>query len=124
MERIMLTVCVCVCVFFLKYAADFFVFPSTTSSTTSSCDTDFSKENEQHLKDYIQQLKHDRAAVKLTMLELESVHIDPLSYDIKPWADSHRLDLENAVLMQELMAMKVYLAYIWASVYICCYKAL
>lgn len=95
-----------VCV--LKYAADFFVFPSTTSSTASSCDTEFSKEDEQRLKDYIQQLKNDRAAVKLTMLELESVHIDPLSYDIKPCADSHRLDLENAVLMQELMAMKVY----------------
>lgn len=94
-----------------KYAADFLVFPSTTSSTTSSCDTDFTKEDEQRLKDYIQQLKNDRAAVKLTMLELESVHTDTLSYDIKSRADSHRLDLENAVLMQELMAMKVYLAY-------------
>lgn len=41
------------------------------------------------------------------MLELESVHIDPLSYDVKPRGDSQRLDLENAVLMQELMAMKV-----------------
>lgn len=88
----------------------FIVFSSTTSSTASSCDTDFSKEDEQRLKDYIQQLKNDRAAVKLTMLELESVHIDPLSYDIKPRVDSHRLDLENAVLMQELMAMKVYSA--------------
>lgn len=95
--------CCCLCFF------------STTSSTASSSDTDFSKEDEQRLKDYIQQLKNDRAAVKLTMLELESVHIDPLSYDIKPRADLHRLDLENAVLMQELMAMKVYLAYmlIW-----------
>ncbi|KTG27146.1 hypothetical protein cypCar_00042143, partial [Cyprinus carpio] len=37
---------------------------------------------------------------------LESVHIDPLSYDVKPRGDSQRLDLENAVLMQELMAMK------------------
>lgn len=80
---------------------------STTSSTASSCDTEFTKEDEQRLKDYIQQLKNDRAAVKLTMLELESVHIDPLSYDVKPRGDSQRLDLENAVLMQELMAMKV-----------------
>lgn len=81
--------------------------PSTTSSTASSCDTEFTKEDEQRLKDYIQQLKNDRAAVKLTMLELESIHIDPLSYDVKPRGDSQRLDLENAVLMQELMAMKV-----------------
>lgn len=85
-----------------------FLFPaSTTSSTASSCDTEFTKEDEQRLKDYIQQLKNDRAAVKLTMLELESIHIDPLSYDVKPRGDSQRLDLENAVLMQELMAMKV-----------------
>ncbi|XP_060091576.1 colorectal mutant cancer protein isoform X2 [Heteronotia binoei] len=81
---------------------------STTSSTASSCDTEFTKEDEQRLKDYIQQLKNDRAAVKLTMLELESIHIDPLSYDVKPRGDSQRLDLENAVLMQELMAMKTW----------------
>lgn len=84
-----------------------FTICSTTSSTASSCDTDFSKEDEQRLKDYVRQLKNDRAAVKLTMLELESVHIDPLSHDVKPRGDSQRLDLENAVLMQELMAMKV-----------------
>ncbi|KAG7314614.1 hypothetical protein KOW79_021917 [Hemibagrus wyckioides] len=91
---------------------------STTSSTASSCDTDFSKEDEQRLKDYIQQLKNDRAAVKLTMLELESVHVDPLSYDIKPRVDSHRLDLENAVLMQELMAMKEEIAEMKAQLYL------
>lgn len=56
-------------------------------------------------------MKNDRAAVKLTMLELESIHIDPLSYDVKPRGDSQRLDLENAVLMQELMAMKVFFLY-------------
>lgn len=89
----------------------FFSLSSTTSSTASSCDTEFTKEDEQRLKDYIQQLKNDRAAVKLTMLELESIHIDPLSYDVKPRGDSQRLDLENAVLMQELMAMKVFFKY-------------
>lgn len=94
------------------------VFPfflSTTSSTASSCDTEFTKEDEQRLKDYIQQLKNDRAAIKLTMLELESIHIDPLSYDVKPRGDSQRLDLENAVLMQELMAMKVFYLMILTS---------
>nr|AGJ50623.1 mutated in colorectal cancers [Xenopus laevis] len=91
---------------------------STTSSTASSCDTEFSKEDEQRLKDYIQQLKNDRAAVKLTMLELESIHIDPLSYDVKPRGDSQRLDLENAVLMQELMAMKEEMAELKAQLYL------
>uniref|UniRef100_A0A8C1LE23 MCC regulator of WNT signaling pathway n=1 Tax=Cyprinus carpio TaxID=7962 RepID=A0A8C1LE23_CYPCA len=91
---------------------------STTSSTASSCDTDFSKDDEQRLKDYVQQLKNDRAAVKLTMLELESVHIDPLNYDLKPRGDSQRLDLENAVLMQELMAMKEEMAELKAQLYL------
>ncbi|XP_025975867.1 colorectal mutant cancer protein isoform X4 [Dromaius novaehollandiae] len=91
---------------------------STTSSTASSCDTEFTKEDEQRLKDYIQQLKNDRAAVKLTVLELESIHIDPLSYDVKPRGDSQRLDLENAVLMQELMAMKEEMAELKAQLYL------
>ncbi|KAM6475398.1 colorectal mutant cancer protein isoform 3-T3 [Liasis olivaceus] len=91
---------------------------STTSSTASSCDTEFTKEDEQRLKDYIQQLKNDRAAIKLTMLELESIHIDPLSYDVKPRGDSQRLDLENAVLMQELMAMKEEMAELKAQLYL------
>ncbi|XP_073695650.1 colorectal mutant cancer protein-like [Garra rufa] len=52
------------------------------------------------------------------MLELESVHIDPLSYDVKPRGDSQRLDLENAVLMQELMAMKEEMAELKAQLYL------
>ncbi|XP_060057273.1 colorectal mutant cancer protein isoform X3 [Erinaceus europaeus] len=91
---------------------------STTSSTASSCDAELTKVDEQRLKDYIQQLKNDRAAVKLTMLELESIHIDPLSYDIKPRGDNQRLDLENAVLMQELMAMKEEMAELKAQLYL------
>ena len=63
--------------------------------------------DEQKLRDHMQQLKNDRAAVKMTVMELESVHIDPLSADPVINPDAQRLDLENAVLMQELMAMKV-----------------
>ena len=80
---------------------------STTSSTASSCDTEFTKVDEQKLRDYIQQLINDRAAVSATVMELESVHVDPLGYDSSPNPDAQRLDLENAVLMQELMALKV-----------------
>uniref|UniRef100_A0A4W5PUR7 MCC regulator of WNT signaling pathway n=1 Tax=Hucho hucho TaxID=62062 RepID=A0A4W5PUR7_9TELE len=108
----LISTCVCgVCVHVLCVR-------STTSSTASSCDTDFSREDEQRLKDYVQQLKNDRAAVKLTMLELESVHVDPLSLEIKPRGDTHRLDLENAVLMQELMAMKEEMAELKAQLYL------
>ena len=80
---------------------------STTSSTASSADTEFSKVDEAKLRDYISQLKNDRAAVKITVQELESVHIDPMDKDPGGNPDAQRLDLENAVLMQELMAMKV-----------------
>ena len=83
------------------------VFSSTTSSTTSSSDTEFSKLDEQKLRDYIQTLKNDRAAVRMTVLELESVHIDPLTSEAGINPEAQRLDLENAVLTQELMAMKV-----------------
>ena len=49
--------------------------------------------------------------MKMTVMELESVHIDPLSSDSGINPDAQRLDLENAVLMQELMAMKVGVTY-------------
>ena len=48
----------------------------------------------------------------MTVMELESVHIDPLSSDLGINPDAQRLDLENAVLMQELMAMKVGASYV------------
>lgn len=88
-------------------------FLSTTSSTTSVEDTDFTKFDEHKLREHLRQLKADRAVVKLTIMELESVHLDPFSFDLEPNPDAQRLDLENAVLMQELMAMKVYFIRLW-----------
>ncbi|XP_036370927.1 colorectal mutant cancer protein isoform X3 [Octopus sinensis] len=90
----------------------------TVSTTTGSdgsaaaaavvCDeVDFSKSDELRLREYIQQLKNDRASVKMTVMELESVHVDRASDSgPAPSIDTQSLDLENAVLMQELMAMK------------------
>lgn len=81
---------------------------STSSSVSSGCDVgEFSKADERRLRDYIQQLKNDRASVRMTVMELESVHIDPTTRDPPTIIDAQKLDLENAVLMQELMAMKV-----------------
>jgi hypothetical protein len=83
---------------------------SRTASTTSSTgsDTEFTKQDELRLRELIGQLCTERQAVKLTTLELESVHVDPLGYEaIPPNPEAQCLDLENAVLMQELMAMKV-----------------
>ncbi|XP_022086892.1 colorectal mutant cancer protein-like isoform X3 [Acanthaster planci] len=97
---------------------------STTSSTASSCDTEFTKEDEQRLRDYIQQLKNDKAAVRLTVLELESVHIDAVPSSSSSSGqeclktDSQRLDLENAVMMQEIAALKEEKAELKAQFYL------
>ncbi|ELU00264.1 hypothetical protein CAPTEDRAFT_145778, partial [Capitella teleta] len=82
---------------------------SRTASTTSSTgsDTEFTKQDEVRLRELIHSLCSERQAVKMTTLELESVHVDPLGYEATPPnPEAQRLDLENAVLMQELMAMK------------------
>ena len=80
---------------------------STTSSTASIDDTEFSKLDELKLREHLSQFKADRAVVKMTVMELESIHLDPFTVEPGPNPNAQRLDLENAVLMQELMAMKV-----------------
>lgn len=80
------------------------------NSSTDSGDGEFGKAEEQRLRDYVLQLRSERSAVRATVMELEPVHVDPFS--MAPhlrYPDPSRFDLENAVLMQELMAMKVIL---------------
>lgn len=77
---------------------------STTSSTSSSCDGELTKVEEQRLREHLIQLREERTAVRATLLELESVHVEPRG--ATTLLDAHKLDLENAVLMQELMAIK------------------
>ncbi|CAC5416920.1 Colorectal mutant cancer protein [Mytilus coruscus] len=74
------------------------------SSTTSSVDSDVSKIEETRLREYIHRLTTDRAAIRLTVADLESIHVDPPAMETR--RDTQRFDLENAVLMQELMAIK------------------
>ena len=40
-------------------------------------------------------------------MQLESVNTDPMSDHVCKTPEAQRLDLENAVIMQELMAIKV-----------------
>lgn len=91
---------------------------STTSSTSSSCDGggDLSKAEEQRLREYLGQLRSERSAVRSTLLELETVHVEPRG--APSLLDAHKLDLENAVLMQELMAIKEEKAELKAQVYL------
>lgn len=79
---------------------------SRTSSTGSSNDMEFSPEEATRLKSYIQQLKSERSTVGLTAIELESVHEVAQPRDLKLEPLDPKIDLENAVLMQELMALK------------------
>ncbi|XP_017758142.1 PREDICTED: colorectal mutant cancer protein isoform X2 [Eufriesea mexicana] len=64
-------------------------------------------EDEQRLRRHISRLKGERAMVRSTVVELESVHAEPLnSKNTISLAEARKLDLETAVLMQELMAMR------------------
>ncbi|XP_015434832.1 PREDICTED: colorectal mutant cancer protein [Dufourea novaeangliae] len=67
----------------------------------------WSVDDEQRLRRHISRLKGDRAMVRSTAVELESVHAEPLnSKNTISLAEARKLDLETAVLMQELMAMR------------------
>ena len=79
---------------------------SRTSSTGSSNDMEFTPEEGARLKSYIQQLKSERSTVGLTVIELESLHEVAQPRDVKLEPLDPKVDLENAVLMQELMALK------------------
>ncbi|KAK8387627.1 hypothetical protein O3P69_018262 [Scylla paramamosain] len=92
---------------------------STTSSTSSGVDSDLSRGEEQRLRDTINKLKEERGHVSASLLPLESLHLDPLTkhYPLS-LQDAHKLDLENAVLMQELTAMREDRAELRAQVYL------
>ncbi|XP_034948586.1 LOW QUALITY PROTEIN: colorectal mutant cancer protein [Chelonus insularis] len=67
----------------------------------------WSVDDEQRLRRHISKLKNDRAMVRSTAVELESVHVEPFnSKNAISLAEARKLDLETAVLMQELMAMR------------------
>ncbi|XP_029669137.1 colorectal mutant cancer protein isoform X1 [Formica exsecta] len=64
-------------------------------------------EDEQRLRRHISRLKGERTMVRSTAVELESVHAEPLNTkNTISLAEARKLDLETAVLMQELMAMR------------------
>ncbi|KAK0159334.1 hypothetical protein PV328_010221 [Microctonus aethiopoides] len=64
-------------------------------------------DDEQRLRRQISKLKGDRAMVRSTAVEFETVHVEPLnSKNTISLAEARKLDLETAVLMQELMAMR------------------
>jgi len=91
---------------------------ASTTSSNSSYEGDLTKLDEQKIRDYAIQMKNERASVRMTITELESVHIDPANREPSTSSDIQKLDLENAVLMQELMALKEEKAEFKAQVYL------
>ncbi|XP_065063956.1 colorectal mutant cancer protein-like isoform X2 [Rhopilema esculentum] len=87
---------------------DFNSRTSTLSSANSSNFETLSKEEELRLKEYVQLLKTERSTVETTVVELESVTdvleiVDDSNIET---GDKGSLDLETAVLLQELQALK------------------
>ncbi|XP_068082210.1 colorectal mutant cancer protein isoform X2 [Anabrus simplex] len=92
---------------------------SHTTSTSSSGDCEWGQGEERRLRDHIGKLKTERNSVRATVVELESCHVEPL-INRQPisLAEARKLDLETAVLMQELMAMREDKAELRARVYL------
>ena len=87
---------------------DFNSRTSTLSSANSSNLETLSKEEEMRLKEYVQLLKTERSTVQTTVVELESVTdvVEPFDDSNIESGEKGSLDLETAVLLQELQALK------------------
>ncbi len=85
---------------------------STLSSANSSnMESSLSKDEEIRLKEYVHILKSERHTVETTVVELESLNdvIEPLddsNIEAMERARDRNIDLETAVLLQELQALK------------------
>ncbi|XP_023711663.1 colorectal mutant cancer protein isoform X4 [Cryptotermes secundus] len=92
---------------------------TTSTSSSSDCCSEWGQGEERRLRDHIGKLKTDRSSVRATVVELESCHAEPLSTrQPMSLAEARKLDLETAVLMQELMAMREDKAELRARVYL------
>lgn len=93
---------------------------SSTSTTSSGLEPDFSQNDENRLRDLISRLKMARSSIQATVMELESVyqdHVPPLEGSSSSVCNS-TADLEMAVLAQEMMAMREDRADLRAKVYL------
>ncbi|EFX90286.1 hypothetical protein DAPPUDRAFT_309841 [Daphnia pulex] len=104
---------------------------NTTSSTSSGAESGSGsgsnpactlEPTERKVRDIIGRLKGDRSSLENTVqqvsLPLESVLVDPLPKEVLPLAEARKIDLEMAVIMQELMAMREERSRLRTQVYI------
>lgn len=66
---------------------------------------DWTPADESKLREQINRLKSERNTVKSTVVDLETPHVQPFS-NVMTVSEARKLDLETAVLMQELMSMR------------------
>ena len=108
-----------------------FITCSTTSSTSSGAESGSGsgsnpagtlEPTERKVRDTIARLKADRASLESTIqqvtLPLESALVDPMPKEVLPLAEARKMDLEMAVIMQELMAMREERSRLRTQVYI------
>lgn len=86
---------------------------STGSSQNSACTDTLSKDEEHRLRHYIKRLKTERGVYKGTVVELESVHEysdrqleENMSTDHTDRTHELNVDIEAAVTLQEMQALK------------------
>lgn len=92
---------------------------TSTGSSQASANTDtLSKDEEHRLRDYVRLLKRERGVCKGTVIELESIHqysdINDVGEHIEPSttatfverSNELNIDLETAVILQEMQALK------------------
>jgi len=97
---------------------------SSTSTTSSGLDPDFSKQDESKLREHISKLKVGRSQVQSTVMELESIHADKDPPPVSTLSSQEsrngnsNADLEMAVLIQELMCMREERADLRAKIYL------
>lgn len=91
---------------------------SSTSTTSSGLDHDFSKQDEERLREHIGRLKVGRGAVRGTVMELESVVREERLEGGSLGRGATAAELETTVLVQELMAGREERADLRAQVYL------
>ncbi|KAJ8962153.1 hypothetical protein NQ318_018110 [Aromia moschata] len=76
------------------------------SSPTTENDEQWTSEHEMRLRDHVSRLKAERSNIQGTYVALESTHIENPPVRPSSNQEARKIDLEMAVLMQELMGLR------------------
>ncbi|XP_018327585.1 colorectal mutant cancer protein [Agrilus planipennis] len=71
-----------------------------------ACDHQWTSEHENRLREHVSRLKAERSNIQGTCVSLESPHMEPVPTKSASTQENRKMDLEMAVLMQELMSLR------------------